>query len=122
MSLDTFPVPLVPLLPFTPVPINDNTREGVLPAVALPNLATTPNGSHQRSKITVNVAQNCLRPAHFLTAFLFAAVKTKPPDDANRSIGQTYCVGTARDGPQQLQTSSPATSLLLHHWHCHAIH
>ncbi len=42
-------------------------------------------------------AQNCLRPAHFLTAFLIAAAGTKQPDDANRSIGQIYCVGTAGD-------------------------
>ena len=43
--------------------------------------------------------------------FLFAAAGTEPPDDANRSTGQTYCIGTTRDGPQWLQASSPATAL-----------
>jgi hypothetical protein len=42
---------------------------------------------------------NCLRAAHVLTAFLTAAAGTKLLDDADRSIGQTYCVGTAGDGP-----------------------
>ncbi len=63
-------------------------------------------------------AQNCLRPAHFLTAFLFAAAGTEPLDDANRSIGQTYCIGMAGDGPQQLQASLPATASSLHCRRC----
>jgi hypothetical protein len=100
MSLGTFPIPLVPLLPSTLAPLNDNTSEGIFPAVALPNFATTPNGSHQRSKITVNASPKLPPSAHFLTAFLFATAETKPQDDVNRSIGQTYCVGMAGDGPQ----------------------
>ncbi len=37
--------------------------------------------------------------ANVLTAFLVAAAGTEPPDDANRSIGQTYCFGTTGNGP-----------------------
>ena len=37
--------------------------------------------------------------AHVPTAFLTAAAGTERHDDANRSIGQTYCVGTAGKGP-----------------------
>ena len=33
------------------------------------------------------------------TAFPAAAAVTELPDDVNRSIGRTYCVGTAGDGP-----------------------
>ena len=33
------------------------------------------------------------------TAFLTAAAGTERHDDANRSIGETYCVGTAGNGP-----------------------
>ncbi len=44
---------------------------------------------------------NGLRAAHVLTAFPgpAAAALTELPDDVNRSIGRTYCVGTAGDGP-----------------------
>jgi hypothetical protein len=77
--------------------------------VALPNLSTTPNPINATKSLSMQ-AQNRLRLAHFLTAFLFAAAGTEPPDDANRSIGQTYCIGTAGDGPQRLQASLPATA------------
>jgi hypothetical protein len=63
MSLDTFLIPLVPPLPSTPAPLNNNTHEGVLPVVASPNSATTPNNSHQRSKITVDASPK-LPPPH----------------------------------------------------------
>jgi hypothetical protein len=65
MSPDTFRIPLVPPLPSTPAPLNDNTREGVLLAVASPNLATTPNRSHQRSKITVDASPKLPPPRPF---------------------------------------------------------
>ena len=42
---------------------------------------------------------NGLRAAHVPTAFPAAATVTELPDDVNRSIGRTYCVGTAGDGP-----------------------
>ena len=42
---------------------------------------------------------NGLRAAHVPTAFPAAAAVTELPDDVNRSIGRTYCVGTAGDGP-----------------------
>ena len=64
----------------------------------------------------------CEGAAHVLTAFLFAAAGTEPPDDVNRSIGQTYCVGTAGDGPQWLQASSPANALSSHRWRHSAVH
>ena len=41
---------------------------------------------------------NCLRTTHVLTAFP-TVTGTKQPEDANRSIGGTYCVRTAVDGP-----------------------
>ena len=42
---------------------------------------------------------NGLRAAPVPTAFPAAAAVTELPDDVNRSIGLTYFVGTARDGP-----------------------
>ena len=42
---------------------------------------------------------NGLRAAHVPTAFFTAAAVTELPDDVNRSIGRTYCVGTAENGP-----------------------
>jgi hypothetical protein len=45
---------------------------------------------------------NGLRAAHVPTLFPAATVVTELPDDINRSIGWTYCVGTAGtagDGP-----------------------
>jgi len=43
---------------------------------------------------------NGLRANHVLTAFPAATVVTELlPDDVNRPIGQTYCIGTAGDGP-----------------------
>ena len=54
---------------------------------------------------------NCLCAANVMTVFLAAAAGTKLPDDVNRSIRQTYCVRTSRDGPYWLQASSPATTL-----------
>jgi hypothetical protein len=44
-------------------------------------------------------AQNHLRAAHILIAFLAAAVETEQQDDDNRSIGRNYCIGTIADGP-----------------------
>ncbi len=55
--------------------------------------------------VPTNTADCCVDPpnyrgvAHVLTAFLSAADETKLPDDANRFIGQTDCVGTSRDDP-----------------------
>jgi hypothetical protein len=44
--------------------------------------------------------QKCFHAANFQTAFLTTTDGTKlPRNDANSSIGQTYCVGTTRDGP-----------------------
>ena len=42
---------------------------------------------------------NGLRTAHVPTAFPAAAAVTELLDDVNRSIGRTYCVGTAENGP-----------------------
>jgi hypothetical protein len=96
MSLDTFLIPLVPLLPSTPVPLNDNTHEGVLPAVAWPvegtRMWTTPNQP-------LSTPPDHLRAAHILIAFLAAAAETKQQDDDNRSIGRNYCIRTTADGP-----------------------
>ncbi len=42
---------------------------------------------------------NGLRAAHVPTALPTTAAVTKQADDVNRSIGRTYCVGTAGYGP-----------------------
>ena len=67
--------------------------------VGAPNWATVSNGAHQRRKLTVVDPPNGLRAAHVPTAFPAAAGVTEVPDDVNRSIERTYCVGTAGDGP-----------------------
>jgi hypothetical protein len=41
---------------------------------------------------------NGLCTAHVLTAFPAAVAVTEIPDDVNRSIVWTYCIGTAGDG------------------------
>ena len=67
-----------------------------------PNLATASNGAHQSSKSTVvNPPQMASAPraAHVPTAFPAAGAVTELLDDVNRSIGRTYCVGTAGDDP-----------------------
>ena len=99
MSLDTFTTPPLPPLPPPPRPLNDNTHGGALPAAASPNLVAASNGAHRRSKSTVVDPPKGLRVAHVPTAFPAAAAGTELPDDVNRSIGWTYCVGTAGDGP-----------------------
>ncbi len=53
----------------------------------------------QCSKLTVVDPPNCLRTAHILIALPTAAAKTEQQDNANRSIGWTYCIGTAAEGP-----------------------
>ncbi len=122
MSLDTFPIPLVPLLPSTPAP-STTTHVRVSSwrwhCQIWPPLPMAPIDA---AKSSLMQAQNCLHPTHFLTAFLLAAAGTEPPDDANRSIGQTYCIRTAGDGPQRLQASLYATVLWLYCWCCYAIH
>ena len=99
MSLDTFTTPPLPPLPPPSRPLNDNTRGGALPAAASPNLvalATVPQNMQNRPSMLI---PNRLDADHVPTAFLTAAAGTELPDDVNRSIGWTYCVGTAGDGP-----------------------
>jgi len=67
--------------------------------VGAPNSATASNGAHRSRKLTVVDPPNGLRATHVPTAFPAAAAVTELPDDVNRSIGRTYCVGTAGDGP-----------------------
>ncbi len=42
---------------------------------------------------------NHLHAAHISTAFQAATVETKQLNDANRSIGWIYCIGTTADNP-----------------------
>jgi hypothetical protein len=42
---------------------------------------------------------NHLHATHILIAFLAAPAETEQQDDANRFIGQTYCIRTAADSP-----------------------
>ncbi len=57
--------------------------------------------------------QYCLRAAHVLSAIPTTTVGTELPDDANRSLRQTFCTGTAGDGPYAAEGILPATALLL---------
>jgi hypothetical protein len=57
------------------------------------------NGAHQRSKSTIVDPPNGLRTAHVPTAFPTTAAVAELPNNVNRSIGWTYCDGTAGDGP-----------------------
>ncbi len=45
------------------------------------------------------IPPNYLRTAHILIVFLAAAAETKQQDNANRYIGQNYCIGTTVEGP-----------------------
>ena len=103
--MDTFsPPPLVrdqnPLHPLT-----DNTHESVA-------IQRWQNGQLRPARETrtlrISAMQqidycrpppNCLRAAHISIALPTAAAETEQHDDANRSIGRTYCIGTATDGP-----------------------
>ena len=86
-------------------PLTNNTHASTIVMVGAPNLVTASNGAHQSSKSTVvdppKYLPNGLCAAHVPTAFPgpAAAALTELPDDVNRSIGRTYCVGTAGDGP-----------------------
>jgi hypothetical protein len=102
-TMDTFsPPPLVrnqnPLHPLT-----NNTHESVTAAAEWPNLASAWNAHIANIGNTANrlllTPLNCLRAAHILIALPTAAAETEQQDDANRSIGGTYCIGTATDGP-----------------------
>ena len=59
---------------------------------------------------------NHLHTVHVATAFLAAAAGTKLPDNADRSIGLTYCVGTTGNEPYVaagIVTSTTLSSLML---------
>jgi hypothetical protein len=69
-------------------------------------------------QIALLTPPNCLCATHFPTVFFFAATGTKLPDDANRSIEQTYCIETAGDGPYAAVGIVACTTLLsLMHLH-----
>jgi hypothetical protein len=54
------------------------------------------------AKLPLSTPPNGLCVAHVPTAFpavAAVAAVTELPDDVNMSIGRTYCVGTAGDGP-----------------------
>ncbi len=96
------PLPLVcdqnPLHPLT-----NNTHESA------PVAAEWPNSASSRKAHVANIGNaanqllstppNHLRAAHISIALPTAAAETEQQDDANRSIGRTYCIGTATDGP-----------------------
>jgi hypothetical protein len=80
-------------------PLTSNThgsRTVVVYCRIWPRLPTVPIDAANQPTVT---PPNCLCAAHVPTAFPPVAVGTELPDDANRSVGQTYCIGIARDGP-----------------------
>ncbi len=102
-TMDTFsPPPLVcnqnPLHPLT-----NNTHESAPVAAEWPNSASARNAHVAKIGDAANrllsTLPNRLRAAHVLIALPTAAAETKQQDDANRSIGWTYCIGTAADSP-----------------------
>ena len=84
-------------------PLSDNIYESVTAAAEWPNLA------YARKVHVANIGNaanrllwtppNRLHAAHILVALPTAAAETEQQDNANRSIGQTYCIGTAADSP-----------------------
>ena len=74
-------------------PVTDITHASGIVAAQSPNSATATKGAHQHRKLTVVDPPNGIRAAHVPTAFPVAAIVTELPDDVNRPIGQTYCVG-----------------------------
>ena len=74
-------------------PVTDITHASGIVAAQSPNSATATKGAHQHRKLTVVDPPNGIRAAHVPTAFPVAAMVTELPDDVNRPIGQTYCVG-----------------------------
>jgi hypothetical protein len=102
-TLDTFsPPPLVrdhnPLHPLT-----NNTHESAPVVAKWPNSASTQNAHvaniGNAANRLLSTPPNCLCAAHISIALPTAATKTEQQDNANRSIGQTYCIKTAADGP-----------------------
>jgi hypothetical protein len=101
--MDTFsPPPLVhdqnPLHHLT-----NNTHESAPVVAEWPNLASAQNAHVANIGDAANqlllTPPNCLCAAHILFALPTAAVETKQQDNANRSIGRTYCIRSAADGP-----------------------
>ena len=68
-----------------------------------PNLASTRNAHvaniGDAANRLLSTPPNHLRTAHISIALPTAAAETERQDDANRSIGWTYCIGIAADGP-----------------------
>ena len=101
--MDTFsPPPLVRNQ--NPVhPLTNNTDERYKAVAEWPNLASVRNAhianiSNAANRL-LSTPPNCLRAAHISIALPTAASETEQQDDANRSIGRTYCIGTATNGP-----------------------
>ncbi len=101
--MDTFsPPPLVcnqnPLHPLT-----NNTHESAPVAAEWPNSASAQNLHVANISNAANqlllTPPNCLRAAHISIALPTAAAETERQNNANRSIGRTYCIGTAADSP-----------------------
>ena len=70
--------------------------------VRVPNLASACNAhianiGNAENRLS-SIPPNCLHAAHISIAFPAAATETEQQDDANRSIGWTYCIRTAADG------------------------
>ena len=84
-------------------PLTNNTDESFKAAAEWPNLASAQNAHvaniGDAANRLLSTPPNRLRAAHILIVLPTAAAETERQDDANRSIGWTYCIGTAADGP-----------------------
>jgi hypothetical protein len=83
-------------------PLTDNTHASATVVAEPPNLASACNVYITNIGDTANwpslTPPNCLRAAHISIAFP-ASTETEQQEDANRSIGRTYCIGTTADSP-----------------------
>jgi hypothetical protein len=84
-------------------PLTNNTNESITATAEWPNLASARNTHIENIGDAANqlllTPPNCLRAAHILIALPTPAAETEQQDDANRSIGRTYCIVTTTDGP-----------------------
>ena len=84
-------------------PLTDNTDESVTAAAEWPNFASARKAHVANIGDAANqllwTPPNRIHAAHILIALPTAAAETEQQDNANRSIGQTYCIGTSADSP-----------------------
>ncbi len=85
-------------------PLTNNTNESFKAAAEWLNLASAQNAHianiGDAANQLMSTPPNRLRVAHISIALPTAAAEAEQQEDANnRSIGRTYCIGTAADNP-----------------------